>query len=90
MTRPVLPARALRDLQERLPPALVAPAAALLLGVVLGLARRLLGAPRALAQVAGVEVAGRDRLLDQHDELPESAFFMKGGIDQVVEAANKG
>src|SRR3982751_1792105 len=25
-----------------------------------------------------------------HDELPESAFFMKGGIDQVVEAANKG
>jgi F-type H+/Na+-transporting ATPase subunit beta len=26
----------------------------------------------------------------EHDELPESAFFMKGGIDQVVEAANKG
>jgi len=26
----------------------------------------------------------------EHDELPESAFFMKGGIDQVVEAAKKG
>src|ERR687884_460769 len=26
----------------------------------------------------------------KHDDLPESAFFMKGGIDQVVEAANKG
>ena len=27
---------------------------------------------------------------DEVDELPVSAFFMKGGIDQVVEAANKG
>ncbi|MEA2341316.1 MAG: F-type H+/Na+-transporting ATPase subunit beta, partial [Solirubrobacteraceae bacterium] len=26
----------------------------------------------------------------EHDELPESAFFLKGSIDQVVEAAKKG
>jgi F-type H+-transporting ATPase subunit beta len=32
----------------------------------------------------------REVLDGQHDELPESAFFMKGGIDEVVEAANKG
>jgi F-type H+-transporting ATPase subunit beta len=32
----------------------------------------------------------REVLDGQHDELPESAFFMKGGIDEVVDAANKG
>src|ERR687887_2486775 len=31
----------------------------------------------------------REVLDGQHDELPESAFFMKGGIDAVVEAAKK-
>ena len=29
-------------------------------------------------------------LTGEHDDLPESAFFLKGGIDQVVEAAKKG
>src|SRR3954466_4267830 len=32
----------------------------------------------------------REVIDGEHDELPESAFFMKGGVDQVVEAANKG
>ena len=32
----------------------------------------------------------REVIDGQHDDLPESAFFMKGSIDQVVEAANKG
>jgi F-type H+-transporting ATPase subunit beta len=32
----------------------------------------------------------REVLDGKHDELPESAFFMKGGIDAVVEAASKG
>jgi F-type H+-transporting ATPase subunit beta len=32
----------------------------------------------------------REVLEGEHDELPESAFFMKAGIDQVVEAAKKG
>jgi F-type H+-transporting ATPase subunit beta len=32
----------------------------------------------------------REVLDGKHDELPESAFFMKGGIDGVVEAASKG
>jgi len=31
----------------------------------------------------------REVLEGKHDDLPESAFFMKGGIDAVVEAANK-
>jgi F-type H+-transporting ATPase subunit beta len=26
----------------------------------------------------------------KHDDLPESAFFLKGSIDDVVEAAKKG
>jgi F-type H+-transporting ATPase subunit beta len=25
----------------------------------------------------------------EHDEIPEQAFYMKGGIDEVVEAAEK-
>jgi F-type H+-transporting ATPase subunit beta len=32
----------------------------------------------------------REVLDGKHDELPESAFFMKGGIDAVVEAAGGG
>jgi hypothetical protein len=32
----------------------------------------------------------REVLDGKHDELPESAFFMKGGIDAVVEGASKG
>jgi F-type H+/Na+-transporting ATPase subunit beta len=32
----------------------------------------------------------REVLDGKHDELPESAFFMKGSIDAVVEGANKG
>jgi F-type H+-transporting ATPase subunit beta len=31
----------------------------------------------------------REVIDGEHDDLPESAFFMKGGIDAVVEAANK-
>jgi F-type H+-transporting ATPase subunit beta len=32
----------------------------------------------------------REILEGQHDDLPESAFFLKGSIDGVVEAASKG
>jgi F-type H+-transporting ATPase subunit beta len=32
----------------------------------------------------------REVLDGKHDELPESAFFMKGGIDEVVSAASGG
>jgi F-type H+-transporting ATPase subunit beta len=32
----------------------------------------------------------REVIDGEHDDVPESAFFMKGGIDEVVEAANKG
>jgi F-type H+-transporting ATPase subunit beta len=35
-------------------------------------------------------IRGFTEILDgQHDELPESAFLLKGSIDQVVEAAEK-
>src|SRR5919205_4130233 len=60
---------ALGDAQERLPAALVALAAPLLLGALLGVAPTLLGAPRALAQVGGVEILGPDRLLDEHEDV---------------------
>src|ERR687886_1962667 len=60
---------ALGDAQEGLPAALVALAAALLFGALLGVAPALLRAPRALAQVGGVEVLGPDRLLDEHEDV---------------------
>jgi F-type H+-transporting ATPase subunit beta len=31
----------------------------------------------------------REVLDGKHDDLPESAFFMKGSIDQVVEGSNR-
>ena len=31
----------------------------------------------------------RELIDGEHDELPESAFLLKGSIDQVVEAAKK-
>ncbi len=36
-------------------------------------------------------VRGFDEIISgKHDELPESAFFLKGTIEQVVEDAKKG
>ena len=32
----------------------------------------------------------RELIEGEHDDLPESAFLLKGSIDQVVEAAKKG
>jgi len=35
-------------------------------------------------------IRGFEEILDgKHDEVPESAFFLKGTIDEVVEAAKK-
>ena len=36
-------------------------------------------------------IRGFSELIEgKHDDLPESAFFLKGSIDEVVEAASKG
>jgi F-type H+/Na+-transporting ATPase subunit beta len=48
------------------------------------------GTPGVYVSIDDTVRSFREVIDGEHDELPESAFFMKGGIDQVVEAANKG
>jgi F-type H+-transporting ATPase subunit beta len=48
------------------------------------------GTPGVYVSIEDTVRSFREVIDGEHDELPESAFFMKGGIDQVVEAANKG
>jgi F-type H+-transporting ATPase subunit beta len=48
------------------------------------------GTPGTYVSIDDTVRSFREVIDGEHDELPESAFFMKGGIDQVVEAANKG
>jgi F-type H+/Na+-transporting ATPase subunit beta len=48
------------------------------------------GTPGVYVSIDDTVRSFREVIDGQHDELPESAFFMKGGIDQVVEAASKG
>jgi F-type H+/Na+-transporting ATPase subunit beta len=53
-------------------------------------AEQFTGTPGEYVPVAETVRSFREILDGQHDELPESAFFMKGSIDQAVEAANRG
>ena len=53
-------------------------------------AEQFTGTPGVYVPIAETVRSFREVLDGQHDELPESAFFLKGSIDQVVEAANKG
>jgi F-type H+-transporting ATPase subunit beta len=48
------------------------------------------GTPGTYVSIDDTVRSFREVIDGEHDELPESAFFMKGGIDQVVEAAKKG
>jgi F-type H+-transporting ATPase subunit beta len=48
------------------------------------------GTPGVYTSIDDTVRSFREVIDGEHDDLPESAFFMKGGIDQVVEAANKG
>jgi F-type H+-transporting ATPase subunit beta len=48
------------------------------------------GTPGQYVPIAETVRSFREVLDGEHDELPESAFFLKGSIDQVVEAANRG
>jgi F-type H+-transporting ATPase subunit beta len=48
------------------------------------------GTPGTYVSIEETVRSFREVIDGEHDDLPESAFFMKGGIDQVVEAANKG
>jgi F-type H+-transporting ATPase subunit beta len=53
-------------------------------------AEQFTGTPGEYVPIAETVRSFREILDGQHDELPESAFFMKGTIDQAVEAANRG
>src|SRR5437879_70184 len=47
------------------------------------------GTPGAYVKIADT-IRGFEEIIDgKHDEVPESAFFLKGTIDEVVEAAKK-
>ena len=52
-------------------------------------AEQFTGTPGEYVPIAETVRSFKEVLEGQHDELPESAFFLKGSIDQVVEAANK-
>jgi F-type H+-transporting ATPase subunit beta len=47
------------------------------------------GTPGAYVPIAETVRSFREVVDGQHDDLPESAFFLKGSIDSVVEAAKK-
>jgi F-type H+-transporting ATPase subunit beta len=52
-------------------------------------AEQFTGTPGVYVPIDDTVRSFREVIDGEHDELPESAFFMKGGIDQVVEAAKK-
>jgi len=52
-------------------------------------AEQFTGTPGAYVPIAETIRGFAELIEGKHDELPESAFFLKGGIDEVVEAANK-
>jgi F-type H+-transporting ATPase subunit beta len=47
------------------------------------------GTPGVYVPIAETVRSFKEVLEGEHDELPESAFFMKGSIDQVVEGARR-
>ena len=47
------------------------------------------GTPGAYVPIAETIRGFQEIIEGKHDELPESAFFLKGTIDEVVEAAKK-
>jgi F-type H+-transporting ATPase subunit beta len=52
-------------------------------------AEQFTGTPGAYVPIAETIRGFAELIEGKHDDLPESAFFLKGGIDEVVEAANK-
>jgi F-type H+-transporting ATPase subunit beta len=50
-------------------------------------AEQFTGTPGVYVPIAETVRSFREVLDGNHDDLPESAFFLKGSIDQVVEAA---
>jgi F-type H+-transporting ATPase subunit beta len=53
-------------------------------------AEQFTGAPGQYVPIAETVRSFKELIDGQHDDLPESAFLLKGSIDQVVEAAKKG
>ena len=54
------------------------------------MAEQFTGTPGTYVPIDETVRSFREVLDGKHDELPESAFFMKGGIDAVVSAAGGG
>ena len=52
-------------------------------------AEQFTGTPGVYVPIAETVRSFREVLDGEHDDVPESAFFLKGSIDQVVEAANR-
>ena len=52
-------------------------------------AEQFTGTPGAYVPIAETVRSFREILDGKHDDLPESAFLLKGSIDDVVEAAKK-
>jgi F-type H+-transporting ATPase subunit beta len=48
------------------------------------------GTPGAYVPIADTERSFRELIDGEHDDLPESAFFLKGSIEDVAAAAKKG
>ncbi len=53
-------------------------------------AEQFTGAPGQYVPIAETVRSFKELIDGQHDDLPESAFLLKGSIDQVVEASKKG
>ncbi|MFA4928568.1 MAG: F0F1 ATP synthase subunit beta [Patulibacter sp.] len=53
-------------------------------------AEQFTGAPGQYVPIAETVRSFKELIEGQHDDLPESAFLLKGSIDQVVEASKKG
>ena len=53
------------------------------------MAEQFTGTPGRYVSLADTIRSFREILEGKHDELPESAFLLKGSIDDVIEAAKK-
>jgi F-type H+-transporting ATPase subunit beta len=53
-------------------------------------AEQFTGSPGKYVKVEETVRGFKEILEGQHDDLPERAFYMKGGIDEVTEGARKG
>ena len=53
------------------------------------MAEEFTGIPGAYVKVADTVRSFKEIIEGKHDDIPEQAFYMKGGIEEVLEAAEK-